>query len=147
MKLLKESERGETLVESLLSVAILGLAFVAILGAFAVGQITSHLKASQGTLTTALLTSGEALKIATFVSCAVPATYATGNARVTVLTVQYWNPSLTVSGAPVGWSGSCIAGSSTDKLQLIQLQAKDPRAVGLSGADAETLYLVKRNGA
>lgn len=136
---------GETLVESLMSIAILSIAFAAILGAIAVAEVTSHLKASQGALTTYLVTAAETVKAATFQSCAVAGSYATGNPQVTVVSVQYWDPTLTSSGAPVGWSGACSAGSSNDTLQLIQLQSRDPHAVGLSGAATETVSVVKRN--
>ena len=65
-------EVGESLIEVIMAVAILGIAIVALLGGLVTTIVGSSTHRDQSSGTAVLLSATEALKSATYVACATP---------------------------------------------------------------------------
>src|SRR5687767_7063174 len=94
----EKTEEGTSLVEVLLAVAILGIAFAALLGGMSTSAIASGIHRKQATAETVLRSAAEAVKAHPYQDCGNPATYeaAADTAAVTgfvptVTEVRYWN--------------------------------------------------------
>jgi len=102
------SESGESLIETIIAIAVLGIAVTAILGSIATGIVTSVVNRDQTDANALLLRSAEVLKspaaVASngnpYVSCAQTADYnptrgltVPSGWTVTLTTIQYWNGS------------------------------------------------------
>ncbi len=136
-------EAGTTLVELLVTVAILGLAIVAIVGGMSTSIVATDYGRKQAQARTVLVSAAEAVKSNAgnpYQSCATPASYAPASgvtlptgwtaAAVAVLSVKYWD------GA--AWATACPSPDS--KLQLLDVQVTAP-----GGRAIETATVVKRN--
>ncbi len=132
-------DRGETLIELLITIAIMGIAVVAILGAVLTAVGASSLHRSQVTAVNDLRSAAETLSrtAATgYTPCATSAQVATGlppGGGVTVAGVRYWNGS--------AFGSSCSAGSDQG-LQQVTLQVTLASQFGPSYA--QTLAVVVR---
>ena len=138
-------ERGESLIEVLITVVILGLAVVAILSALGTLVRGTDIHRQQSNATVVAENAAEAIKGngTAFVTCATPADYAaavagttrpTGWAAPTVLTVQYWNGS--------GFGSTCY--DSTAAPLLAPLQLVSVKAASPNGRGTSLLSFVKR---
>lgn len=125
-------ERGETLLEILVAVVLLGVAVVAVLGALLTAAKVSDLHRKQATAGAAARDYAEtvARRVAAggYVPCAAPSAYlpsavgfgAPGGYSASTTSVRYWTGS--------GWGATC---SSDQGLQLatVQVRSADGRAV------------------
>ncbi|WP_112243950.1 type IV pilus modification PilV family protein [Kribbella monticola] len=125
-------ERGETLVEMLLAVAIMGIAAVALMAGLTTSVLMSDIHRKQATAGTAVRDYAEALQ--KYVadghyvdSCASPAPYALGSFTnptgfqhsVVAGSIRYWDGST--------WQPTCTTDKGLQKL-TIQANSDDSRA-------------------
>jgi Tfp pilus assembly protein PilV len=139
----RRDEAGTTLVEVLMTVAILGIAVVAIVAGMGTSIIGTDHHRKQAQAQTVLLSAADAVKSQTvnpYQACATTTSYAAGGgvslpagwtpSAVTVRSVTYWNGS--------AFASSCAAPDS--KLQLIEIEVASP-----DGRATESVAIVKRN--
>jgi Tfp pilus assembly protein PilV len=138
------NEAGTTLVEVLMTVAILGIGIVAVVGAMGTSIIGTDHHRKQAQAHTVLLSAVDAVKSQTanpYQPCATTGTYAATSgvtlpagwaaSYVTVQSVTYWD-------GGTGFSASCPSPDS--KLQLIDVRVATP-----DGRATESVAVVKRN--
>jgi type II secretory pathway pseudopilin PulG len=130
-------DRGETLLELLIAVMIMGVAVVAVVGALVNSVQLSDVHRKQATAAAAVRDYGEAITNAVagggYVACAGPGNYATGYAvpsgyAKSVVSVRYWNGS--------AWQAGCAGDTGLQQL-TIKVSSADDRA-------AEQLVVVVR---
>lgn len=128
-------EDGVTLIESLVSIAIVGIAFAVFVGGMFTSVLTSDLHRKQATAETVLRQYAEAVKATNYSDCATSTSFATaippGYATFTssVVGVTYWSAGSFVATCPVPDQG----------LQKIALQVASN-----DGRDIEIVEIVKR---
>ena len=83
-------DAGETLIEIVISIAIMGIAFVALMGGMLTAVSLSALHRQQADTQLQLVSAIEQVKTAPYVDCAVSTTYPRP-AGVTNEIVEYWN--------------------------------------------------------
>lgn len=133
-------ESGVTLIELLVTVVIMGLAFVIIVGGIGTAIIGSDVQKNQAGADVALRTAAENL---TYQPCAVVGTYTPTPApgfTVTVTRVSHWNSGTNrfADSLPAGCSGPL---PNDTGLQLVELEAT---ADSRRQAEPKTLQVVKR---
>lgn len=124
-------DRGETLLELVISVAIMGITVVAIVGGVATSILMTDIHRKQATAGTLVRNYAEKLH-GDYLPCATAADYPAtelGGYRTSVVTVQHWN----------GVDGWQPPGSTDNGLQqlTVQVSSDDGRAV-------ERLAVVRR---
>src|SRR5579859_515447 len=125
----RRGERGFSLVESVIAVAVLGIIASAMVGGMATSIATSDIHREQSVVNTVMVSAAETVKTAAYVSCAAggdaspPGNPSAGSYSTTALlptgppllaagvapwpasairtTVQYWNPQTSV------WEAAC----------------------------------------
>jgi prepilin-type N-terminal cleavage/methylation domain-containing protein len=111
------AERGSTLVEVLVAVALLGIAFTAILGGLGTAVQTSGQHREEADANAALVSAAETVKAANFAPCS--------NALATYRDFVRVNTPL-----PDGWSSSDLdvvdVGCTTAALQMVTVSAHGP---------------------
>jgi prepilin-type N-terminal cleavage/methylation domain-containing protein len=121
-------DRGETLLELLIAVVIMGVAVVAVAGALVNSVQLSDVHRKQATAAAAVRDYGEAITNAVagggYVACAGPGSYATGFAvpsgyAKSVVSVRYWNGS--------AWQAGCTTDTGLQQL-TIKVSSADDRA-------------------
>ena len=131
---------GETLIELLVAVAILGITFPAVLGAMGVGILSADVHRTEADGTTTALSAVEQVKAASFVSCATPASYLTAAQSVTApqswtSPPASWTPAKGISITQVlYWDGASFQATCQEHdsdatpltLQLITLKVQGP---------------------
>lgn len=128
---LRRAQQGLSLVETLVAVVILGIAFTAILGGMSTSILTSDVHRKEATSETILRSYAEAIKdpATPYVACPLPPAYsspvgfsAPSGYAASVAAVAYWDPSTSTFGA--------CPGSGDSGLQRISLQvaSSDGRA-------------------
>ncbi|GAA4417767.1 prepilin-type N-terminal cleavage/methylation domain-containing protein [Actinokineospora soli] len=122
-------DRGETLLELLVAVAVMGIALVAVVGGLAVSVLVSDTHRKQATSGASVRDYAEAVEATVaaggYVACASPATYAgyaapAGYAR-SVVRVDHWNGS--------AWQSACPAADRGLQRLTLQVASDDGRAV------------------
>jgi len=135
------SERGESLVEVLIAVAIMGIAVVAIMGGLTTSVLVSDVHRKQTTAGTVVRAYAEAIEHSVadgnYVACAPAGSYASPAG----FTVPSGYPKSVVAGSMRYWNGtawqtSCSTDSGVQRLQ-IQVASDDGRAT-------ETVMVVLR---
>ena len=142
-------DAGESLIEVLLSIALMGIGFAAVLGAMQLGLTGSEVHRSQATSETVMLSAVERVKAAstTYEPCAVandshylpqaqsavPSGWAA--ATVSIPSVQYWNG----TGFQSGGCAALEAIAPILRIQLITVQVTSP-----NGDATESMSFVKR---
>jgi type II secretory pathway pseudopilin PulG len=125
-------QAGETLAEVMLTIAILGIAAVALLGGIGTAIRLSTVHRSHASADVAITNAAEAVKSATAVSCAS-------------LTTSSYSSSFSGIDLPPGWSPSnlSITSATCDSLQLqtIRIRATSPG----SNPSVETVDVLKRS--
>lgn len=123
-------ERGETLVEVLLAVAIMGIAAVAIMAGLTTSVLMSDIHRKQATAGAVVREFAEAVQHSVadgnYVACASTTSYSSpsgftvpsGYAK-SVLSIRYWNGST--------WQSSCSSDSGLQRLEM-QIASSDGRA-------------------
>ncbi len=130
----ERDERGETLIELLITIAIMGIGLAAVIGAVLAAVDASSLHRNQVTAINDLRTAAELVTRAAPSDCSGPgqvASVVTLPPRVSVTAVQYWNGSAFV--------GAC----GHHGLQRITLQVSVPS--DLTPGFTQTLDVVVRN--
>lgn len=129
----QHDERGETLIELLVAMVILGVAVVAVVGAFGTGITLSDVHRKQASAGAAVRDYAEQVQNyvagSGFTACAGPAGYSPATVGFTppsgyaasVSTVQYWTGS--------AWSASCGGGDHGLQLLTLSVGSGDGRAV------------------
>jgi type II secretory pathway pseudopilin PulG len=124
------TDRGETLLELLVAVVLMGIALVAVVGGLATSILVSDVHRKQATAGASVRDYAEALaKVVAgggYIPCAAPAAYTstpgfdvpTGFSKTTTA-VRYWTGS--------AWAGSCGTDSGLQQLS-IQVASNDGRA-------------------
>lgn len=127
-------EAGTTLIECLVTVAIIGISFSAVLGGMRTSVLASDVNRKQANTTTFLRSYSEAVKADAYVACA--SSYAgsgfalpAGYSKDTVV-VAYWNSATSVFDAACGTDSG---------LQRVTLGVRST-----DGRIAETLQVAKR---
>ena len=128
-------EAGFSLVEILVTIVIVGIAFAAILGGMVTSIVVSDLHRGQASADVLARSAAEAVKdqAIPYVPCAGPSDYVSAlPTGASITSVRYWDGT---SSNPVAFSGSC---PNPDKgMQLITVVAGSGRA-------SETVEFVKR---
>jgi type II secretory pathway pseudopilin PulG len=137
-------QAGETLVETLLSLVILGVAIVAIVGGLGQSIFSSSLHRDQSDGGTVLVASAESVKdvaLNPYVNCATTASYSptVGNTvpsgwAVSVQSVQYWLG----DAAATTWGSTCRDLTTAVHVQKVTVNTVSPRGI------SHTLSVVKR---
>ena len=130
-------DRGETLLELLVAVAVMGIALVAVVGGLAVSVLVSDHHRKQSTSGAAVRDYAESVESAVagggYVPCAPASAYAgyapPGGYVGSIVAVDYWNGS--------GWASSCPASDRGLQRLTLQVASDDGRA-------SERLVLVVR---
>lgn len=123
-------DRGESLIELLVAITIMGIAVVAIVGGIGTAVLMSDIHRKQATAGTAARDFGEAIEnqvmAGGYVPCAAPAKYAAPNGyqppggfTSSVTAVKYW-----AGGA---WAASCGTDSGLQQV-TVQVASTDGRA-------------------
>jgi type II secretory pathway pseudopilin PulG len=127
---MRADDRGESLLELLVAVAILGVAVAAIIGGVGVSVLMSDVHRKQATAGAGVRDFGEAIEnqvmAGGYFACAAPAKYAAPAGFATpagfassVTAVKYWTGS--------AWSATCGTDSGLQQLTL-QVASGDGRA-------------------
>lgn len=137
------NDHGETLIEILLSVAILGVAMVALLAGMGTAVTTAGVNARQTGQVQGLQSFVQAVLDAPYVNCATtyaPAGYSDPSGyAVTVGSVRYQQVGgWTLAGGSV-YGGTCPAADQGSQQMTITIQKPDARVRD------ESLVVVKRN--
>jgi prepilin-type N-terminal cleavage/methylation domain-containing protein len=130
----RDEQAGFTLVEILVTVTIMGLAFVVILGAIGVFFSSTRVHRSSADLDAAMRTYVEKLNAAPYAT-ACPAGYggvAAPSGFTVAVQVDYWDgiPS------PTGWGPDCAAATGAQRLTVTLKQS--------STGQSDSLVVVKR---
>lgn len=139
----EERDRGATFIEILVSVVLLGTAGVAVLTALAASATGAAVQREVSTAQAALASAADAMVDVdaaddNYVACASPGSYAavvagaSPDAAVSVVTVEFWDPSTQ------SYQASCMS-PDADRLQRITLSSS-------VGDHTATLAIVKRRG-
>lgn len=133
-------DAGLTLVELLLTISIMGIAFLAILGGMGTSILTSDIHRKQATGQTLLTSFAEAVKEAAYVDCAQASDYqssftAPAGYGATVTAVAYWLPPPSPQ-APPGFGATCPPDTRLQQVSL-EIRSTDGRAT-------ETVAVFKR---
>lgn len=125
-------DTGLTLVETLIAVAIMGLAFAALLGGLSTSILGSDLHRGHAEGETVIRRLAEDIKAAGFDPC--PAAYPVSEAGFTVdVAVAYWTGS--------GFSPTCLADPDAPQKVTLSVTRVDAQVIR---ANTETLELIKR---
>ena len=129
-----EAEAGLTLLEVIVTVAILGVLFVVLTGGTAASVFGSEVHRKQATAETVLRTYAEAVKAVAYVACGTNLSPSTGG----VAPAGYDKQPPTVKA----WDGSAFVAcptADTHGLQLVSLEVRSS-----DGRAAERIDVVKR---
>ena len=121
---MRTDDRGETLLELLVAVVVMGIAVVAIVGGLATSILVSDYHRKQSTAGEYVRDYAEVAESLPYKPCALPADYAGFTApsgfTATPTAIRYWN-----AGA---WSGTCASPDSGLQQLAIQVASADGRA-------------------
>ena len=135
------SERGDTLVEVLMTIAILAVAFVGILAGLATAIRLSGIHRGQANADVVLTSAAESVKKQTYVAC--PGVVLTSYTPTTGVTLPSgWSSSNVTVTAVQKWNGTSFQAScpATDQgLELVTITAATP-----DGKSTESIDVVKR---
>jgi prepilin-type N-terminal cleavage/methylation domain-containing protein len=130
---MRSDDRGETLIELLVALAILGIALVAVVGALAASITMSDIHRKQSTAGAEVRNYAEQVESYVagtgYAACAAPATYAAATVGYTAPAgysatptgVRYWSGST--------WSASCPASDTGLQQLTLSVRSTDTRAV------------------
>jgi prepilin-type N-terminal cleavage/methylation domain-containing protein len=149
----RDADEGFTLIEVIISVAILGIGFTALLGTLGVAFSGSHSFRDESDAKTVVISAAERVKSVVYVPCAVAADYLTtarlvGNEypsnwgtqaaaqnQISVREVRYWNGTTFVTDRAF-----CLANTS----RYLQLEQVIVTATSPGNRAIEVIAVVKR---
>lgn len=136
-----ESERGDTLVEVMITIVIAGIAFVSLLTGLATAIRLSGTHRGQANANVVLVSAADSVKSQTYVGCPAVTT-SSYNPTQGVTLPSGWSSSNVTILSVKGWNGTAfVACPATDqKLQLVTIKATTP-----NGESAEQVDVVKRD--
>ena len=150
------TDAGFSLIEILISIAIMGIAMVAVLGALATQVKGAGLHRDESNAGSVVASAAEQVQAVTYAACtastsplasyqtaarqaALPSDWQTKGlnaaSAISVTGITYWNGS--------SFSTSCVV-DPTDTAGLLQIQLVSLRAAGPGAGAAETLDVIKR---
>ena len=139
-------DEGFTLVEVLVAIVILGIAFVSLLGALRMSIFGSDSHKQQSQVESVIGTAAENVKAATRVACAAPSDYLGAAQAAATTTPPGWAASTVQITGIQYWDGTTYGSTCYDdaahnflNLQLITIQVTNPG----TRAD-QTISFVKR---
>ena len=148
------AEAGFSLIEVLISVAIMGIAMVAVIGALATQIKGADLHRNQSNASAVLSSAAEKIQSSGYVACdASPATTYKAAARTATLPSDWVTKGVSVGLAidvtsVKNWNGSSFvatcAPDATDTLGLLQIQLVTVAVTGPNASGTEQLDIVKR---
>lgn len=118
----RQVDAGFSLVESLVTIALIGIAIVGIMGALGTATTASDLQARQADADAALRSGAELIKSQAYVACPLVPSYDPSSATtapqmtVTLVSVEHWDGSAFQSACPVtdgGFQRITIEAAST----------------------------------
>lgn len=136
----RDPQGGETLIETLVSVALLGIASVAVIGSVTMGIRASAINSGNGTNQNLTRNWAEQISAMPYDLCAQTTAYHNtsplpAGTTLTISQIKYWNGAVYQVSTP-----SCV--NANDKgLQQIELQAQSDSP---TGAQQFRLVIVKR---
>jgi prepilin-type N-terminal cleavage/methylation domain-containing protein len=136
-------ERGDTLVEVMMAIAIAGIAVTGLLSGLATAINLSGTHRGQANAGVVLVSAADSVKSQTYVACP-SVTTSSYNPTSGVTLPTGWSASNVTITAVKSWSGSSFQAScpATDqKLQLITVRAATP-----DGRSSEQVDVIKRDG-
>lgn len=137
-------DAGESLVELLVSISILGVAGSAILGGIGVASSNSALHRTQAVTQNLIRNWAESVSAAPYAACASPPHF--NGTKPDLTAAQYTGYSATVSSVQY-WNGAAFVAScpATDLgLQRVTLQVGAPRSLGIGGFTQSLDVVVRR---
>ena len=137
-----QGESGDTLVEVLMAVVIMGIAFVGLLAGLGTAIRLSATHRGQSSADVVLVSAAESVKSQTYVPCP-GLTTSSYNPTLGVTLPSGWSASNVTITSVKGWNGSAFGTfPATDlDLQLITIRATSPD----NQASVETVDVVKRD--
>ncbi len=136
-----DGERGDTLVEVMMTVAIVGIAFTGILTGLATAINLSAMDRGDANVRTVLVSASESVKSQTYVPCP-DANNNSYNPTSGVTLPSGWSSSNVVVTQLYGWNGTSFTTcpATDQKLQLIAVRATSP-----DGRSTDSIEIIKRS--
>ena len=145
------SERGNTMLEMIIAIAIMGIAAAALLGGLASGIVSSGMHRQQTDVGTVLASAGEAVKDSSvgrnpFVPCAGNASYSPTNG-VTLPSSLGWSPANVLVTQVQYWDGTKFQGicNYVSSGKLLTLQLITIKVTSPNGQASQTRSFVKNS--
>jgi Tfp pilus assembly protein PilV len=150
----RRREEGNSLIEVLISIAIMGITVVAILAALATQLKGTRVHRDQSNGQAVLTSASEKVQSAAFVDCnsGAPSTAYTAAARTATLPNDWVSQGYTTTSALTttvsNWDGTAFVSTcpdnTTDTLGLLKLQLVTVTVTAPGASDTESLAIVKR---
>ncbi len=136
-------QRGETLVEVVLTIAIAGIAVTALLAGLGTSINLSRIHRGQANADVVLVSAADSVKNQTYVPCPTVTTSSYNPTSGLTLPTGWSSSDVTITQV-LGWNGSAfVACAATDaKLQLVTIRATTP-----GSESSEIVSVVKRSDA
>lgn len=144
-----KDERGETLSELLMTILIMGIAFVSILAGLGTAIALSGVHRGQANADVVIVSAADAVKSQTqnaYVACNLATTSSYSPTTGVTLPSGWTAANLTITSVK-GWNGTafatCTSGSTDNKIELVTVQAVTPG----TPSTTESVDVLKRNPA
>lgn len=152
----RHQDDGNSLIEVLISIAIMGITVVAILAALATQLKGTRVHRDQSNGQAVLTSASEKVQSTAFIDCnpapSAPATAYTNAARTAILpndwVSQGYTPTSALTTTVSNWDGAAFVNacpaSATDPLGLLKLQLVTVTVTAPGASDTESIAIVKR---
>jgi prepilin-type N-terminal cleavage/methylation domain-containing protein len=135
------SERGDTLVEVLITISVVGIAFTGLLAGLATAINLSGVHRGQANADVVLVSAADSVKNQTYIACPI-VNLVSYNPTQGVNLPSGWSASDVAVTSVKGWNGSAFVSCPVvdGKLQLVTITATTP-----DSRSSESIDVVKRN--